>query len=560
VQTSVFNQHSLPKETTMNKIYKIGLLAILLATSCNDDYLEKYPLDEISDATFWKTASDVEMYANQFYATLFDARLAWFNVDNASDNQIPSSRNIYTWNEYNVPATDGGWGKSDWLQIRRCNYALDRIATMTITDPALKRAEGEIRFFKSFHYLEKLKKFGEVPWLNTSLTPESPELTAPRDSRETVTNNILADLDFAIANLPESSTADRLTKYAALALKTEVCLYEGTFRKYHQVGTGHEELLRLAATSAEQIINSNQFSVYKTGKVEEDFFDLFVQYELKGNSEGILVQRFITDKRMHNNVRQLGEPQTGYSKDFVESYLCQDGLPIALSPLYKGDANFADEFVNRDPRMRQSIYREDRPYRIFDNGTVNYKEMPEFLNANCPTSYFIIKGYSPFEKDRLPSTSIIDDFIYRYGKVLLDYAEAKAELGECTQDVLDGTINLLRDRVGMPHLSVAVGFTDPNWPNWEVPISPLLNEIRRERRIETSAEGDRWDDLVRWKAGKLLENPKTILGARDPANGNLRVIYPGFAARKWDNKLYLYPIPTQEITLNPNLTQNPGWQ
>src|SRR5690606_16419558 len=191
VQTSVFNQHSLPKETTMNKIYKIGLLAILLATSCNDDYLEKYPLDEISDATFWKTASDVEMYAHQCSATLFDARLAWFDVDNASDNQIPSSRNIYPWNEYNVPATDGGWGKSDWLQIRRCNYALDRIATMTITDPALKRAEGELRFFKSFHYLAKLKKFGEVPWLNTSLTPESPELTAPRDSRETVTNNIL---------------------------------------------------------------------------------------------------------------------------------------------------------------------------------------------------------------------------------------------------------------------------------------------------------------------------------------------------------------------------------
>ena len=144
--------------------------------------------------------------------------------------------------------------------------------------------------------------------------------------------------------------------------------------------------------------------------------------------------------------------------------------------------------------------------------------------------------------------------------MLLDYAEAKAELGECTQAVLDRTINLLRDRVGMPHLTVAVGFTDPNWPKWEVPISPLLNEIRRERRIETSAEGDRWDDLVRWKAGKLLENPKTILGTRNPADGNLRVVYPGFTARKWDNKLYLYPIPTQEITLNPSLTQNPGWQ
>ncbi|MVZ66212.1 RagB/SusD family nutrient uptake outer membrane protein [Sphingobacterium sp. DK4209] len=544
----------------MNKIYKIGLLAILLATSCNDDFLEKYPLDEISDATFWKSASDVEMYANQFYATLYDARLAWFNIDNASDNQVPSSRNIYTWNEYNVPATDGGWGKADWLQIRRCNYALDRIAAMTITDAALKTAEAEIRFFKSFHYFEKLKMFGEVPWINSALTPESAELTAPRDTRETVTNNIIADLDFAIANLPENSATDRVTKYAALALKTEVALYEGTFRKYHKVGTGHEALLKLATSAAEQIINSKLFSVYKTGKAENDFFDLFVQYELKGNTEGIMVQRFVTDKRMHNNVRQLGEPQTGYSKDFVDSYLCADGLPIGISPLYQGDATFAAEFVNRDPRMRQSIYHEARPYRIYDNGTVNNKIMPEFLNANCPTSYFIIKGYSPYEKDRLPSTSIIDDFIFRYGKVLLDYAEAKAELGECTQAILDGTINLLRDRVKMPHLTVNVGFTDPNWPQWEEAISPLLNEIRRERRIETSAEGDRWNDIVRWKAGKLLENPKTILGARNPADGKLREIYPGFTARKWNNRLYQYPIPTQELTLNPNLKQNPGWQ
>src|SRR5690606_13361450 len=106
------------------------------------------------------------------------------------------------------------------------------------------------------------------------------------------------------------------------------------------VGTGHEALLKLATTAAEQIINSKLFSVYKTGKPENDFFDLFVQYELKGNTEGIMVQRFITDKRMHNNVRQLGEPQTGYSKDFVDSYLCADGLPIAISPLYKGDATF----------------------------------------------------------------------------------------------------------------------------------------------------------------------------------------------------------------------------
>src|SRR5690554_6113239 len=106
-------------------------ILLFTAIACNDDYLEKFPLDQVSDENFWQTGADIEMYANQFYPTLFDARLAWYNLDNFSDNQSPSSRNTYTWNEYSVPSTGGGWGKSDWLPIRQCNYALERIAEMT---------------------------------------------------------------------------------------------------------------------------------------------------------------------------------------------------------------------------------------------------------------------------------------------------------------------------------------------------------------------------------------------------------------------------------------------
>ena len=230
----------------MKNIISVILLSLFTAVACNDDFLEKQPLDQISDNTFWKTGADIEMYANQFYPTLFDARLAWYNEDNFSDNQTPSSRNVYTWGQYTVPSTNGGWGKADWLQIRRCNYALDRIAVMN-KDAAVLRGEAEIRFFKAFHYFEKVKQFGDVPWLSSSLTPESDDLFKGRDSREVVVANILADLDFAIANLPETSALDRVTKYAALNLKGDVCLYEGTFRKYHNVAGGHEELLREAA-------------------------------------------------------------------------------------------------------------------------------------------------------------------------------------------------------------------------------------------------------------------------------------------------------------------------
>ncbi len=535
----------------------VALLAMLFTTTaCNDGFLEKIPQDKINDASYWKTASDVEMFANQFYVSLKDPNYIW-RLDDATDNQGPGSRNAYVWNEYTIPASGGGWAKGDWSGIRSCNFALDRVATMTKND-ALAKAEAEIRFFKAFYYFGKLKRFGDVPWLEHELTTESPELYLPRDTRETVVANMLKELEMAIANLPETSSADRLTKYAALTLKAQICLYEGTYRKSRNMA-GHEALLKEVVAASELIMNSGQFAVYSTGNPKTDYFELFTQYELKGNKEGIMVQRFLADKRMHNNVRQLGEPQTGFSKDFVESYLCTDGLPISKSPLYKGDAIFGVEFTNRDPRMEQSVYQDKRVYRIYENGSKEYRPMPEFDNNYAPTSYYILKGYSPYERDRLQLQCIVDDFIFRYAEVLLAYAEAKAELGEATQAVLDKSVNLLRARVGMPAMKVDVGFTDPNWPQWEVAVSPLINEIRRERRIELAAEGKRWDDLVRWKAGKLLDNPKTYQGARDPATNNYRILYPGFT-RKWTDRLYLYPLPTQEMALNPKLTQNPGWQ
>lgn len=540
----------------MKNIKVLLVVSLFAVVACNDEYLDKYPLDQISDVQFWNTATDLELYANQFYQDLRAPHYNW-QLDNNSDNNAPGDRNNYVWNEYVIPATGGGWGKSNWLPIRRTNYALVRIAEMEKNE-AILRYEGEIRFFKAFYYHKLVKQFGDVPWYDSDLQTDSEELYKPRDPRKVVFANMLQDLDFAIEHLPEESNEGRLTKYAALTFKAEACLYEGTFRKYHNLGDD-EEVLRLAAEAAEEVISSGLFSLYSTGNPQQDYFDLFVQYSLDGNPEAIMFQNFVEGIRMHNNVRQMGEPRTGYTKDLINSYLSIDGLPIAQSPLYQGDAEFGDEFNNRDPRMFQSIYHPDRPYRIYSDGSVDYREMPEFDNNYVTTSYYITKGYSPYEVDRLQLQTTIDVFIYRFGKLLVTYAEAKAELGEATQEVLDNSINLLRDRVGMPHLTVNVGFVDPNWPAWEIPISPLLNEIRRERRIETAGEGTRWDDIVRWKAGKLLENPLTYRGARDPGTGDYRVVYPGYI-RKWDDKLYLYPIPTQEIALNPQLTQNPGWE
>jgi hypothetical protein len=408
-----------------------------------------------------------------------------------------------------------------------------------------------------------IKRFGDVPWIDKDLQVNSPELYGPRDSRKLVMDSVIADLDYAIAKLPESSSEGRLTKYAALALKVRACLYEGTFRKYHNLGD-HAQMLGLAVSAAVSIINSGKFVLYQTGNPNVDYHNLFVQHDYTGNTEAIMFKAYITNLLMNgrNGGLEAGMA-SGFTKDFVETYLCTDGKPISISSLYIGDAQYMDEFKNRDPRMVQSINTPNYPWVI--NGIdTTYQSCPIFDNQTIWTGYKMIKMYSPLFQDSQYNQSTLEDLIFRYGEVLINYAEAEAELGNCTQDILDKSVNLLRDRVGMPHLLVDVGFTDPNWPIWDtdpsaVPVTPLINEIRRERRIELVFEGFRFDDIMRWKAGKLLENPKTQLGARNPATGNYQALYPGQAARQWNDKLYFYPLPIQELSLNPALTQNPGW-
>jgi len=352
-----------------------------------------------------------------------------------------------------------------------------------------------------------------------------------------------------------------------LALKSRICLWEGTYRKYF--GAGDEvPYLQAASDAAEQIMNSSLYSIYATGHPQTDYYNLFIQDELQGNSEAIMPMRYITTVLTNNFDRQLGEAADGYSKDFVRSYLCTDGLPTSLSPLYKGDDTPDNEATNRDPRYKQEIAT-----RGFDFLNGDLITLPRIGTSVTSTGYQPIKGRSSSIAAWNADQSTYDVFIFRYAETLLIEAEATAELGTCTQATLDLTINKLRDRVGMPHMIIANLVKDPksDFPN--IPV--LIDEIRRERRVELASEGFRFDDLHRWHAGTLINNPETVLGmkltpalrAQYPADqvssivtdaNNYIEVYPG-STRTWDDKFYLYPIPTQELTLNPNLKQNPGW-
>jgi hypothetical protein len=379
---------------------------------------------------------------------------------------------------------------------------------------------------------------------------------------------VLSDLNFAIAHLPVNALDGRLNTYMALALKARICLWEGTYREYFGVGDP-TTYLQQASAAAEQIMNSGLFSLYSTGSPQSDYYNLFIQDELKGNPEAIMPMRYLTIVLTNNFDRELGQAGDGYSKDFVRSFLCTDGLPTSLSPLYQGDDSLDAEVKNRDPRLAQQI--ATRGFDFLNGDTIT---LPRIGTTVTSTGYQPIKGRSSSLAAWNASQSTYDCFIFRYAETLLIEAEATAELGQCTQVTLDATINKLRDRVGMPHMILANLVKDPTSDFPTLPV--LIDEIRRERRVELGSEGFRFDDLHRWKAGALINNPETILGVKllpsvraeyppaqvssivVDANDYVRV-YPNITARTWDDKLYLYPIPLQELTLNPQLQQNPGW-
>lgn len=559
---------------------------------------DKSPIDSMTDASYWKTVQDLKLYANGLYGNL-DAPSV--TKDNTSDNCVTTNYSSWLFNELTIPATagDAGWS---WTNIRSCNFFLQRYQTVDGTESEINQYVAEVRFFRALDYYGKIKSFGDVPWYEKDLkTTDTDELYQARDSRDYVLGKVIEDLEFAIEWLPDygKQESGRLTKDAARAQLARICLYYGTYKKYHnEAGSPtSEELLNKAVSLSAEIINSGNYEIVKgsdsgCGQSPFDGYPLyysnqFVQEDLSSNKEAILARYYEDGVLMHETGRQAGSNGTGLSKDFVESFLCIDGQPISVSSLYQGDASLENEFVNRDPRMYQIIDNKHKPYTII-NGEKQINPYPACGANDAVTGYPCVKYRSPLQAQWEANKTTYDWFVYRYAEVLLINAEAHAELGTCTQDVLDKTINLLRDRVEMPHMTTNP-IADPAAIDYGYTVTPLIYEIRRERRIELIAEGHRLDDLKRWNAMKVLENPKTMLGIRitdavrtqyegnvvfGGSEGRPTVEYQGNiylyqypskslndAGRKWsaNDKRWLSPLPTDELVLNPNLTQNPGW-
>lgn len=550
-------------------IQSILVAVTLLTVSCND-YLDRFPKDSFSEPTFFKTENDLIYYANQFYGSLPVQRM---DNDNNSDNMVPQNINTFLAGTYTVPGSGGGWASGDWANIRSCNYFLEHYSRAETSFK--ERYAGEVRFFRALFYWYKVVNFGDVPLLLKALDDNSEELYGPREKREKVMDEVvLEDLKFAVANLPEKNqaAAGRLHKDAARALMSRICLWEGTYRKYRNI-EGADTYLDACVKASEELMDAG-YDIYSTGNTDEDYRNLFIQKDLRSNPEAIFYRAYITDKNTHNYTRQASENNTGMSKDFVDSYLfLDDGKPIGLTSHPYDDSTPAKECEGRDPRYTQTIATPGFIMTLPDLAV----NLPAIGTSRTSTGYWNIKGRSSDLAQFNADKSDLDLFIFRYAEVLLNYAEAKYELtGSLTIAELDKSINLIRDRVGMPHLTTNPD-ADPNAVNYGYTVAPLLYEICRERRIELVGEGFRFNDIIRWKAGKLIEGVKTIRGMKltdelrsqyaDPSSLNniavdddyYIIVYPSIATtRKWNDKSYLYPLPTDEKD-RCHYEQNPGW-
>lgn len=582
------------------KLKYIVSAALLIFGLSMCDMTDITPKDSLTDGSFWNKPEDLKLYANRLYDH-FPA--PGVRLDEKSDNCLTTNYNTLLFNESNVPTSQHRdndiW---NWERVRACNFFMSRYRKVAGDESEINQYVAEVRFFRALDYFKKIKKYGDVPYYDRDLQTDDTELLyKARDPRDFVLGKIIEDLEFAIEWLPAPSRAEegRMHTYVAMAQLARVCLHEGTLKKYHQVSgaLSSEELLRKAAVMSENVMNAGLYDIIRgddAGCGQKPFEDYplyysnqFIQESLVGNKECILPRVYKVDLLMHETGRMAGESGAGYSKDFVESFLCKDGMPISLSELYQGDESVENEIRDRDPRLYQLIDNKNKPYLVIgDERQVN--PYTNVSPSGAVTGYQMVKFKSPLQAQAEARKTTYDWFLYRYAEVLLIHAEAKAELGECTQDVLDRTVNKLRDRVEMPHLTVSP-VADPAAVNYGYSISPLLYEIRRERRIELADEGFRWDDIIRWKAGRLFENPKTFLGMRVTpevaamypegtfygTNGVQTISFEGKdlirpyagkslndAGRKWtaDDKRYLEALPLDELTLNTDLTQNTGWK
>jgi hypothetical protein len=591
----------------MKKIYLTFIVfSSLFFGGCETEYLTQIPKDQLVVETTFTSYSNIKAYAWGFYDTFPGFSTVpiseEFNGDLFlnSTSKIPTSdwiRQLVT-----IPATNSTYSGS-YSNIRRINIMLDNIDKSNVLTQLEKNHWRSVGyFFRAYEYHNLVSRYGDVIWLEHALNDASPELFSPRTPRNEVTQNMLDNLLFAESHIKAAGDGpNSVGVHAVRALISRFGLFEGTWRKYHGLGDS-EKYLRASVNASEKLMVS-----YPT---------LMPNYDLEFNSESlagatgiILYKQYSVESQLTYNLVNLIRSSSGIwdlTKKAADMYLLKDGQTRWSSPLFVGDKDPYTEFRNRDKRMLFTIsppfrvnvanpatswtYNADPKHREYLDlmatlsgvkqkgapasnwqGLV-LKQSPHFRDFNNgqgfnagQTGYYFNKYYNALAS--LQNADVADNPIFRIAEVMVNYAEAKYELGEFNQSIANTTINKLRARGGVANLVVG---SEPTDITRDPSVASTLWEIRRERAVELMGEGFRFNDLRRWKKMNYTDVEQLGCWVKNSDYGNKLTIKGGAAEGyvtifgappgNFPDHYYLYPIPSNEIVLNPKMVQNPGWK
>lgn len=566
----------------MKLLYKALTLALACSlTAC----MNLEPKDQLADGNLWSKSSDFVSFANQFYGWTPNMTMAtdgYIHSDMRSDLLTDkSAKNVYSNGTNTVPEADGDYG-SGYGHIRRCNLLIKN-AENYANQADIRQPLGEAYFFRAFTYFNMMQKWGDLIIVDEPIDITDARLKQDRNPRSEVADFIIADLQKAATLLKSCSDLEdgRISAEGANAMLSRVGLYEGTWQKFRGNAERAKTLLRVSFEAAKAVIDSKKYQLFQPvalGDSAQKY--MFILENTKCNPAGLTkndnheyIFKTCYDETLRPGGQNITKGVLGnvqlVSGKMAALYLCDDGLPAAKSPRFQGYDKIDSEYKNRDARMKYtmmvphgyywSIYnpRTDWTSSDAEKAVAQYKDyVPSGGTGYYPQKWAV-------ERKCEERKESFDFPIIRYAEVLLNYAEAKFEYDEKISDGdLDISLNLTRRRVNqkMPKLSNALCAANG---------LDMREEIRRERTVELFNEGFRIDDLKRWKTAET-EMPQDFTGIHWTGEWKTKWTNPGLATnadgcliyesgRQWAERNYLYPLPVDQLQLNPNMKQNPGW-
>lgn len=598
----------------------IIISAILFACSCSD-FFEMTPANEFDADIFFASEDDLKLYSNGLInAAMPDATDMTLGEDLYTDLCGTLDSKEFYRGSYNAGKASN-WTTSTWSFSRRIAYMLENMPNCkgNVSEELYNHYEGVARFWRAWITVKRMKVFGNVYFIDEVISADDTEaLYAPRQDREYIFHRVREDLEFACEHCLTSgagiNTDGRIyiNKYVAMAFASRFFLYEGTYRKYHDKNpsTGKawnkeyesaEDLLALAEKYSKDLIDTKAF------KLVSDYRSLFVSAVFPKDEviwgRSYSAELSVLHGTTYKYCSTTSSKQYSPTKEYVRMFLKTDGS------LAESEISVTKEFENRDKRLAATVLAPGTQWKAASGNNQELAPNWTWTRSGYQWIKWVQLEETPFSGDSKSYNSIP---VIRYGEILLNYAEAAAELGHMDQTIWNETIGALRERAGVK--SIYPGSADYMADTWlreyytqdvKYPstLSDVLLEIRRERVTELMLEGQsRYDDLMRWHLGDLIERrynhvgwrgiyiteqeakdgfvwagKKYTVGTKASNEYNYKISKSGDAKTwslsegtygyvvyhyplVWNDKMYTHPIPLSAIAVNPDLGQNNGWQ